>query len=109
MMASLFKPTWTQAQCILFLTSLLLSCVYATPSNRTIDDTYGDPVTGHLPHYSGKWDIGQACSGCSLQPDPSETFEGTWHDSTSNTTDVRKVTLTFQGEPSATALDVQRC
>lgn len=58
---------------------------------RTIDDTYGDSVTGAKPVYSsgGKdcWNQGPGCTACVLQPDPSKAYNGTWHETTSNMCD----------------------
>ena len=105
-MALLFTPIWTRVQAFLLLTFLLTHSVCATPSNRTIDDTNGDSATGVLPQYSGSWNIGQNCPGCDLQPDPAGAFEGTWHDSTSGSTDMHTVTLSFEGEMSVTDVDV---
>ncbi|KAH9930961.1 uncharacterized protein B0H18DRAFT_872467 [Fomitopsis serialis] len=67
---------------------------------RTIDDTYGDSVTGVLPTYGANWNAGQTCSGCAVQPSPSGTYRGTWHDTTSdnpNSTTGHAVTLEFTG------------
>ncbi|KAH9842375.1 uncharacterized protein C8Q71DRAFT_698456 [Rhodofomes roseus] len=82
------------------LTSLLLSqVVSAGTTNRTIDDTHGDSVTGVLPTYSNNWNYGPNCSFCAIRPDANETFDGTWHDTTSNSTDPTQpsMTLTFDG------------
>lgn len=53
---------------------------------RIIDDTYGDLVTGALPTYSDTdcWNA-SPCSDCSLQPNASQAYNGTWHDTSSNT------------------------
>ncbi|KIY46564.1 hypothetical protein FISHEDRAFT_75486 [Fistulina hepatica ATCC 64428] len=64
----------------LFASFLLLFvplCVAA--SNRTIDDTEGDSVTGAVPSYSpsGSWDNAD-CVGCYIVPSKSEAFDGTW-------------------------------
>ncbi|EIW63879.1 uncharacterized protein TRAVEDRAFT_79572, partial [Trametes versicolor FP-101664 SS1] len=60
--------------------------------NRTIDDEYGDSVTGVKPVYgpssdpTGNWIQGLTCVHCTMLPgkviDISQTFNGTWHDST---------------------------
>ena len=64
---------------------LLFSC-YVHGEMRTIDDTYGDSVTGALPTYSDTdcWNQGP-CSTCFLKPDASKAHDGTWHDTSSNT------------------------
>ena len=53
---------------------------------RIIDDTYGDSVTGALPTYSDTdcWSA-SPCSDCTLQPNSSQAYNGTWHDTSSNT------------------------
>lgn len=77
---------------------------------RFIDDTYGDLVTGAQPSYSSGsldcWDKGPGCSACTLQPQASQAYNGTWHDTTSdicnnsvsnNGTAGHSVTFTFNG------------
>jgi hypothetical protein len=71
-------------------------------TNRTIDDTIGDSVTGALPSYSpaGAWNVGQDCKTCYVRPaDPSRAFNATWHDTTQDPVDVEQhtVTVTFVG------------
>lgn len=57
---------------------LLLPLCRAVLVNRTIDDTFGDPVTGFKPVYlpSAAW-TDQTCTGCAVQPDTKSAFEGT--------------------------------
>ncbi|KAJ6457075.1 hypothetical protein C8R47DRAFT_174881 [Mycena vitilis] len=53
-------------------------------ANRTIDDQFGDSVTGVIPSYNPAlfWKPGASCgSNCSLHPDPAVAFKHTWHDS----------------------------
>ncbi|KAI5117134.1 hypothetical protein M0805_008253 [Coniferiporia weirii] len=54
--------------------------------NRTVDDQFGDSVTGVPPTYEGPsmdgWTQGSTCGTCKAQPDPYLAFQGTWHDST---------------------------
>ncbi|KAJ7483814.1 hypothetical protein B0H11DRAFT_1914677 [Mycena galericulata] len=62
------------------------TCI-STVSNRTIDDFYGDSVTGVVPSYdpSGVWNA-------------VVVFDDTWHDTTSlNATDPPSVTIQFTG------------
>ena len=63
---------------------LFISC-YVHGEIRTIDDTYGDSVTGALPTYSDTdcWHQ-NPCANCSLKPDASQAHNGTWHDTSSN-------------------------
>ncbi|KAJ7742725.1 hypothetical protein DFH07DRAFT_39563 [Mycena maculata] len=82
-----------------YLFGQLRDC-FATISNRTIDDTNGDPITGFTPVYApeAQWNVGQNCSGCLVQPDPSQVFDRTWHDTTQGTGGVpSSVTLNFTG------------
>ncbi|KAI0640174.1 hypothetical protein C8Q77DRAFT_116628 [Trametes polyzona] len=84
---------------LLVLTSTYL--VHALAVNRTIDDQKGDSVTGVVPSYSpiGSWNQGPACTGCFIQLDTSQTFDGTWHDTTHTPGDPepRVITAQFTG------------
>lgn len=89
---------------LLFLTlSTLPMASISQLETRYIDDEYGDLVTGIQPIYSGtKWSQGATCSSCDFKPDPSKTFNGTWHDNTHYPTDPPStVELTFMGMYSA--------
>jgi hypothetical protein len=58
----------------------LFSVCRAVLVNRTIDSTYGDPLTGFVPQYyapSDAW-ADQTCTGCYIQPNPLLAFDGTW-------------------------------
>lgn len=72
-------------------------------SNRTIDDTNGDSVTGNLPGYGSSvgigWNHGPPCSACLLKPDADQLFMGTWHDNTldSGVAGYNSITLNFTG------------
>lgn len=83
-----------------FLTLLVFarafSIVLALQANRTIDDTYGDSVTGLKVVYNSPWNTGQLCPGCRVQPDAAEAFEGTWHDTTTGGT-AHYATMKFNG------------
>ncbi|KAI0325593.1 hypothetical protein GY45DRAFT_1330065 [Cubamyces sp. BRFM 1775] len=67
--------------------AVLATSVAGTDVNRTIDDQNGDSVTGAVPLYRGAWAIGQTCTGCGVRAgnpiDPSQAFDGTWHDASS--------------------------
>lgn len=85
--------------CILLL---LVRFSLATLTNRTIDDSNGDSVTGLQPVFapaSGAWHTGQSCPGCLVQPDENQVFDHTWHGVTASPPDPspRNVTLTFNG------------
>ncbi|KZP17993.1 hypothetical protein FIBSPDRAFT_792544 [Athelia psychrophila] len=73
----------------------------ATPSNRTIDDEFGDSVTNLRPVYSPTtgWAQGANCSTCFVQLDTLNVFDGSWHDTTHSPTDTepRSVAITFNG------------
>ncbi|CDO74422.1 hypothetical protein BN946_scf184867.g20 [Trametes cinnabarina] len=75
--------------------------VLASAVNRTIDDQNGDSVTGVVPSYSpaGDWSQGSTCSGCFIHLDTSQTFQGTWHDTTHTPgdSDPRVITAQFTG------------
>lgn len=52
--------------------------------NVTIDDQYGDEMTGVVPWYLplSNWTQGATCVGCFAKPDPNLALSGTWHDTT---------------------------
>ena len=72
---------------LLWAVSALYTSTFARTELRTIDDTYGDSLTGAKPDYSSGgndcWFQGPGCTECVLQPDPSKAYNGTWHDTTS--------------------------
>ena len=90
-----------------FLPALLSSTlhwllVYASVTNRTIDDTYGDSATGLQVQYTSNWHTGPGCTVCAVQPNKTLAFGGTWHDTTSNnpnSTSPHSATLKFNGMP----------
>ncbi|KAH9932121.1 uncharacterized protein BXZ73DRAFT_77617 [Epithele typhae] len=78
--------------------------------NVTIDDEFGDDITGAKPVYSpdtGLWTQGSTCTGCGVRSiaypqgevQASQAFHGTWHDATylSGYGSPCAVTLTFNG------------
>ena len=90
------------------LLSLGLCLLYATrnthaATNRTIDDEFGDAVTGALPVYGSnldsQWNFGPACSACALKPAADKLFMRTWHDNTARPSEApnENITLTFTG------------
>ncbi|KZT24560.1 hypothetical protein NEOLEDRAFT_1094376 [Neolentinus lepideus HHB14362 ss-1] len=74
---------------------------WATLTNRTIDDQYGDEVSGLVPGYSpaASWAQGSTCTGCFIHADPSQAYRGTWHDSTHTPGDAepRVIYISFNG------------
>jgi hypothetical protein len=84
---------------LLLLSLLSLSVSSVRAGQATIDDTYGDSVTGDLPTYIGVWSNASLCNFCPIQyhPDLSQLHNGTWH---SAIIDIStSVTLKFTGEP----------
>ncbi|KZT68205.1 hypothetical protein DAEQUDRAFT_712398 [Daedalea quercina L-15889] len=79
---------------------LLIVCrlTLAAVTNRTIDDEYGDSVTGRRPIYDGPWNYGPACPGCFVQPSPKDVFMSSWHDTTTSLqNDHQTISLLFNG------------
>ncbi|EIW63880.1 uncharacterized protein TRAVEDRAFT_103451, partial [Trametes versicolor FP-101664 SS1] len=79
--------------------------------NRTIDDQYGDIVTGALPTYapSNQWAYGPSCNSCFIHPgnpyrfgavvDVSQVYNGSWHDTTYHPNlHTPTITVTFVGQ-----------
>ena len=71
--------------------------------NRTIDDTYGDEITGIVPSYSNGsvWNQGNTCMGCHVNRtivDVEEAYDQTWKDSTYHVGDLEHViSMSFTG------------
>ncbi|EIW65018.1 uncharacterized protein TRAVEDRAFT_42416 [Trametes versicolor FP-101664 SS1] len=94
-------------QPLLWTTYLIwTTCSYwsasATVLNVTIDDTYGDTLTGGSMHYSPEnaWKANLNCTGCKAQPDPLSALGGTWHESAipqSGSAVVPTVVVEFEG------------
>jgi len=83
-----------------FLLNILGEFGLAALVNRTIDDYFGDPITGIFPIYSpaNLWQQGNGCARCLVRPDVSIPFDGTWHDSTFFVgSATRSVSVTFTG------------
>ena len=95
------SPRAHNALVLLLLFSLFVDTTgtRAEPTNRTIDDEWGDSVTGIRPVYSANWNYGPGCTVCNVVPSQSMAFGGTWHDTTSTIpdTDEHYVTLSFAG------------
>ncbi|KAJ8503619.1 hypothetical protein ONZ45_g10713 [Pleurotus djamor] len=69
------------------------------PLNVTIDDEYGDLLTGALPSYeqADAWHQGNSCLPCAAKLNSSKTFMQTWHDNTSNGGKLVSMTFNFTG------------
>ncbi|KLO06179.1 hypothetical protein SCHPADRAFT_697871 [Schizopora paradoxa] len=74
---------------ILLLFAHQATCSSSMLMNVSIDDSSPDPLTGARITYGflnqvttagTGWNVGQNCSTCLAQPDPSQTFDRTWHD-----------------------------
>ncbi|KAM5534419.1 hypothetical protein V8D89_011886 [Ganoderma adspersum] len=69
--------------------SLLAALVNSEPSNVTIDDEFGDEMTGLMPIYfpAEDWELGFACISCPINffetpLDMSQIYLSTWHEAT---------------------------
>ncbi|KAH9930965.1 uncharacterized protein B0H18DRAFT_120163 [Fomitopsis serialis] len=80
-------PTSGRSSFIAALFIILQCAAVVLGELRTIDDTYGDSVTGATPTYldTNCWNQGPNCSVCVSQPDPLQAHNGTWHDTQSDT------------------------
>lgn len=89
-----FSPRLIPVIVLLFLPRFL-----ASQTIRTIDDHYGDSVTGVVPVYGNAWNYGPSCPSCRVQPNPELVFDKSWHDATAHPGDPEShnVTLTFTG------------
>lgn len=87
-----------RAASIVFGFLCVAPCVLAGSRNITIDDQKGDLITGRLPVFlpTPNWAV-SPCNGCHAQPDPSQAFDGTWHDATSKASSPRIVQIAFNG------------
>ena len=99
-MSNFSKVIYMTVALLVFLCDAL-----ASPVNVTIDDQYGDAVTGAVPEYlpaASDWSQGATCSSCLVQPWPPSAYNGTWHDSTwapgGSEGSGYSVKITFDGE-----------
>ncbi|KAF7298894.1 hypothetical protein MIND_00837400 [Mycena indigotica] len=84
-----------------FLSAWLVTKILAASTNRTIDDTNGDSMTGAIPVYqpneSGVW-AGPSCVGCAIVPDTSLAHDGTWSAATYNAgLGIMNISMDFTG------------
>ena len=81
--------------------AFLVPLIFCKKINITVDDQNGDSSTGALPTYlpSNEWNDGQNCPGCSVKPNHSRAFDGTWRDATTFTYDniTHNISYTFNG------------
>ncbi|KAH9914656.1 uncharacterized protein BXZ73DRAFT_81622 [Epithele typhae] len=85
------------------LHGLLESSANARSVNRTVDDTFGDSVTGVKPVYSpaNHWNVGTQCTVCNITPknvDVNQMLDGSWHSTTYRPgSPAVEATITFTG------------
>lgn len=95
------RPTYAQCWFTIFyfLLHVCSPLPAAAATNRTIDDEYGDEVTGQKLVYSPAqgWTQGSKCTDCLYHP--TTAYNGTWHDATQHPDDpdVRTITVNFTG------------
>lgn len=79
----------------------LIQLSWADIVNRTTDDSLGDSATHVLVTYlptNGVWN-NEKCTTCSIQPDISQTFSGTYTAATHNPGDQPiSITIDFTGQ-----------
>ena len=86
---------------------LLITPTRSALINVTIDDHFGDSLTGFIPAYlpnDGSWHVGspsEVCSDCHITPstlDVSQIYDHTWHDTTYRPGQApAEVTVNFTG------------
>ena len=88
---------------MIFLSLSIPSLIYATLVNVTVDDSQtsnGITLIQYTP--SSLWNDGPSCVGCTAHPNPEQTLDGTWHDSThepgAGEDGLTFATLQFDGE-----------
>ena len=84
---------------VLVYFALFASLALAALQNITVDDAVltGAVVPNYLPNTS-VWNIGNTCTGCLVQPDPSLAYNGTWHDTTyAPNNSLQEIQFSFTG------------
>ncbi|KLO13083.1 hypothetical protein SCHPADRAFT_382267 [Schizopora paradoxa] len=96
---------------LIFVLSCIPILVHSSGAlvNISIDDTFSNPsdarlfygLTNQLAQDGNGWSIGANCSGCLAQPDPSQTFDHSWHDTSTSGSgkdgDIPYASLSFTG------------
>ena len=105
----------------LLLTShLSLPLANCIPQNITCDDQNpcqlpagSSPIVGAIATINflpnDGWTQGSTCTGCAVHADPSQTFDGTWHDTTLDQDKVsqeRSFNITFLGTSPSPRLQI---
>lgn len=92
-------PTGFLGQALVYFI-LFANFALAALQNVTVDDAVltGAVVPQYLPSASS-WNVGNNCSTCLAKPDPSQAYNGTWHDTTFSpgTAVSQTVEFTFTG------------
>lgn len=90
--------------CLLFFSlSYTVSVAHGKLVNVTVDDQLGASNSDVIPTCEPPeaWNEGPQCTTCAAHPDPSQTYKGTWHDSTTKTGEQSAViTYDFNGKSS---------
>ncbi|KAL0946546.1 hypothetical protein HGRIS_012751 [Hohenbuehelia grisea] len=93
-----WPPSWSW---LFYLVFLRFSSAAST--NRTIDDTNGDSITGikpvYLPTTTGVWK-NAGCGHCAVTPDKLKAFQGTWTSATYNP-GLNNISVNFNFEGTA--------
>ncbi|KAJ7645056.1 hypothetical protein DFH06DRAFT_998917 [Mycena polygramma] len=79
---SIVLPLFSLALLLSFILSLVTLSL-GSVSTATIDDEAGDSITGAQPVYSpaNAFTLNSNCDGCTVQADPGQAFDRSWHDS----------------------------
>lgn len=94
---------------------LAIRCICAVETNRTIDNKFGDSVTGQKPLFLPPGSVwqGDECLGCPFQADRSRAFNGTWNAATfipvAEGGKPLSVTFPFQGLSLLTRQSISTC
>ncbi|KAH8102713.1 hypothetical protein BXZ70DRAFT_1006614 [Cristinia sonorae] len=75
-----------------------LRAVSSRSVNHTIDDQFGDEVTGQMVLYGGnQFKVGNGCIDCFEKPDSTLAYHGSWHDASFVPGPPITATFTFSG------------
>ncbi|KAI0717143.1 hypothetical protein C8Q76DRAFT_616887, partial [Earliella scabrosa] len=90
------------------LITVVAEWAHSRSVNRTIDDQWGDSLSGALPQYDppDRWQQGLHCRTCAISFDTSLVYRGTWHDSTAYDPDDDPIPHTLTVEFVGTAVYV---
>lgn len=112
--------TTTMSLFSLFYLLLLYGYTSAGPTNRTIDDQFGDSVTGaqvtytpsgsSVPTGDTAWEDASSCAqlGCFVDPGTSQAFMNSWHHATDGHTGLSGLTASFSFTGASISLERTR-